>query len=303
MKKLIVSFGLIIASVCSFAQVQVFNGQVLINGSIVQPASLTVGGGTYTYPSDYTMGTYSNAQQNGSNWTFGVLSEANSSTVSSNGRSFGVLSVAGNATSGYNYGVTGIINGSNNGTGIYGSVGTYYTSIPGKYAGYFHGSTYVNGTLTATNVVTPSDIRLKTDIEKLSDYGSALENVLNMNVVTYNYKEQELSEAEKDTASVATIEALEKFNQANKERHYGLLAQELQEIYPDLVKEGQDGYLGINYIELVPVLIRSIQELKTELDDLKRNNAIQSATEQSYGQSKNVGIRIVDLQGRTIKIR
>ena len=36
-----------------------------------------------------------------------------------------------------------------------------------------------------------------------------------------------------------------------------------------MVIEGQDGYLGVNYVELVPILIRSIQELKQELDDVK----------------------------------
>lgn len=44
-------------------------------------------------------------------------------------------------------------------------------------------------------------------------------------------------------------------------------------IYPDLVREGQDGYLGVNYTELVPILIRSIQELKQELDEVRGGNA------------------------------
>ena len=33
--------------------------------------------------------------------------------------------------------------------------------------------------------------------------------------------------------------------------------------------EGQDGYLAVNYTELVPILIRSIQELKAELDEVR----------------------------------
>ena len=60
-----------------------------------------------------------------------------------------------------------------------------------------------------------------------------------------------------------------KYEQRRERRHFGLLAQELQAIYPNLVKEGQGGYLYINYIELVPILIRSIQELKAEIDELK----------------------------------
>ena len=52
-------------------------------------------------------------------------------------------------------------------------------------------------------------------------------------------------------------------------KHYGLSAQELQKLYPELVVEGQDGYLGVNYIELVPILIRSIQELKQQINELQ----------------------------------
>ena len=62
-----------------------------------------------------------------------------------------------------------------------------------------------------------------------------------------------------------------------KRCHYGLSAQELQSIYPDLVSEGQDGYLCINYIELVPILIQSIQELKQELD------AVRNETDKTRG--------------------
>lgn len=36
--------------------------------------------------------------------------------------------------------------------------------------------------------------------------------------------------------------------------------------------EGQDGYLTVNYVELVPILIRSIQELKQQLDSVSGND-------------------------------
>ena len=58
-----------------------------------------------------------------------------------------------------------------------------------------------------------------------------------------------------------------------KNKHYGLIAQELKEIYPDLVVESQDGFLAINYLEIIPLLIRSVQELKCELDATKNSNS------------------------------
>ena len=76
----------------------------------------------------------------------------------------------------------------------------------------------------------------------------------------------------------STLKILEaKNNKQSSIRHYGLIAQELQELYPDLVYEGQDGYLGINYVELVPVLICAIQELKQELNELKGNETVHKA--------------------------
>jgi hypothetical protein len=58
--------------------------------------------------------------------------------------------------------------------------------------------------------------------------------------------------------------------------HFGIDAEELQKVYPDLVLEGHDGYLAVNYMELVPLLIRSIQELKQQVDELSSSNLQQT---------------------------
>ena len=110
-------------------------------------------------------------------------------------------------------------------------------------------------------------MRLKENVTYLSEEkgNSALANVLDMNVIRYNY----IDAPKPDT--LRTDSAVEETS-TEKEMHYGLSAQELQTIYPDLVREGQDGYLGVNYIELVPILIRSIQELKQELDEVRGAN-------------------------------
>ena len=58
-----------------------------------------------------------------------------------------------------------------------------------------------------------------------------------------------------------------------EQRHYGVSAQELQKVFPHLVHEGQDGYLTVNYTELVPILLHSIQELKRQVDVLQEKTA------------------------------
>ena len=52
---------------------------------------------------------------------------------------------------------------------------------------------------------------------------------------------------------------------------YGVIAQEVQEEFPEIVKMGSDGYLTVDYIQLIPILIEAVKELKKEVDLLKQN--------------------------------
>lgn len=96
-----------------------------------------------------------------------------------------------------------------------------------------------------------------------------------MNIVEYNLKGQQFEEIPENTDPKKAEELrkeLEFLKKEDKEmtsrRHLGVDARELQKVYPGLVLEGQDGYLSVNYLEMVPLVIRSIQELKQELDEL-----------------------------------
>ena len=48
-----------------------------------------------------------------------------------------------------------------------------------------------------------------------------------------------------------------------------MLAQDVQKLFPELVTEGGDGYLSINYVELIPLLIQAVQDLSEEVEELK----------------------------------
>ena len=51
---------------------------------------------------------------------------------------------------------------------------------------------------------------------------------------------------------------------------YGFIAQEMQELFPDLVIKRDDGTLGIRYNGLIPVLVQTIKEQQTEIDNLTK---------------------------------
>jgi hypothetical protein len=58
----------------------------------------------------------------------------------------------------------------------------------------------------------------------------------------------------------------------DNKRHIGLIAQDVKELLPDLdVASGKEGTLGLRYEELTAILIKSVQELKQEINDLKEN--------------------------------
>ena len=171
--------------------------------------------------------------------------------------------------------------GSQNGAGIYGTSISENKGVVvgGRYAGYFYGPVKVTSTLTANEIVTLSDYRVKENVKALSN-SSSLDNLMNMNVVEYNYNENMIAPID-DGSDTATV--VSRARQLDKEesaipakKHYGLKAQELQQIYPDLVKESQEGYLTINYLEIIPLLVSSVQELNSKLEKYE-NGTIKKA--------------------------
>ena len=50
----------------------------------------------------------------------------------------------------------------------------------------------------------------------------------------------------------------------------GVIAQEVQKVIPEIVVERKNGYLGVDYKRLVPLLIESVKELKQEVEILKK---------------------------------
>ncbi len=212
---------------------------------------------------------------------YGVGGYSYSSTYLNTGRSWGVVGYAGNATNGYNYGVMGTHFGTGYGAGIVGTVnGNQDVFVPGVYAGYFVGDVYVTGTLTGNPVVN-SDKRYKKNIADL-DTKTTLKNVLQMLPVEYNLN-QIYTKSVGDSAVVKRPLYDEK-SQVFQKKHYGVIAQDLQKLYPDLVYEDTNGYLSVNYIGIIPLLIESIKELNAEIETLKTGtNSISASKVKSNG--------------------
>jgi len=110
-------------------------------------------------------------------------------------------------------------------------------------------STYmldVNGKIRGSNVAA-SDARWKTDIAPLDD---ALAKVTHLRGVTYRWKE-----AVRGTGT-----------------QIGLIAQEVEPVFPELVSTDDEGYKSVAYEQMVAPLIEAIKTLKAENDALKAEN-------------------------------
>jgi len=95
-----------------------------------------------------------------------------------------------------------------------------------------------------------SDARLKTNIKLISN---ALEKTISLDGMTFNWNI--LAEG-KDLII----------------REPGVIAQQIQEVLPEAVVLRDNGYLGVRYEKLVPLLIEAIKELNEKIDKLEKIN-------------------------------
>ena len=166
------------------------------------------------------------------------------------------------------------------GVGVYGATGSYIpaTWTNGNYAGYFSGDVKVTGTLTATTSTT-SDLRLKENVTNLNN-NLAIDILSQLRPVSFTFKrDSTIFYTSKDSSRI----------------HYGLIAQEVRTILPDLVSEDGAGYLSVNYTELIPFLLQAInaqqkqiEALSEEINMLSNNSAVQKVS--AKGRSNNLDI-------------
>jgi hypothetical protein len=104
----------------------------------------------------------------------------------------------------------------------------------------------MSGNLTmAGNVTAFSDIRLKDNITIIDN---ALEKVLHLNGVTFTRTDHE----DKD------------------KRHAGVIAQEVEKVFPEVVSEDNQGIKNIAYGNMIGLLIEAIKEQQRDINNLKQ---------------------------------
>ncbi|MCE9538435.1 MAG: tail fiber domain-containing protein [Bacteroidetes bacterium] len=120
-------------------------------------------------------------------------------------------------------------------------------SAPVGYMLYVNGDGYFNGNVNMAGTWYYSDKRFKKNITSLS---STLEKVLSLKTYSYYFDQQKFPE-----------------KNFNDKLQFGVLAQEIKEVFPNLVSEGKDGYYSVNYVEIIPLLITAMKEQQEMIEN------------------------------------
>ncbi|HWT01845.1 MAG TPA: tail fiber domain-containing protein [Pyrinomonadaceae bacterium] len=164
----------------------------------------------------------------------------------------------------YGDGVTiGVYGKSTGGTGVagesgsIGAAGIYGGNTAGGLAGFFAGNvdvegtvTVINGNVCADNIPCASDARLKQNVTNLN-YG--LNHLMRLRPVSWRWK-----------------------NEPEGKPQMGLVAQEVERVLPELVMREADAAkpLGLNYMALLPVAVKAIQEQQELIEQLQARVAL-----------------------------
>ena len=185
-------------------------------------------------------------------------------------------------------------------------------STDGLYAGFFRGDVRVTGTLYGT-LLTPSsssnnpsrlDAQQFVNLSSMEDE-SVTDKLQQVQLLQFHRSpdENKLTDEEIQEQRDAIREKREarQANETDEEIdeeiitevpqtklatiRYGLAADQLKAVYPELVYEDANGNVSINYIEMIPLLVQAINEVKTENSRLK--SALSELQEDVPYQSKS----------------
>jgi hypothetical protein len=154
------------------------------------------------------------------------------------------------------YALTNVLTGGNNGA-VYGNL--YLKDDLGNtlnLSGEGHvdasGNINAGGIVTAGTVTLTSDARLKTNINQLNN---ALSNVMKLRGVSYTWIDLKKT----------------------RKNQIGVIAQEVEEIYPEFVHTNKDGMKSVNYSQMTAVLIEAVKELNSKITNLENENSAMKA--------------------------
>jgi hypothetical protein len=105
----------------------------------------------------------------------------------------------------------------------------------------------VSGNVLANSYLTSSDGRFKKNVEAIGNEQSKLFSIRG---VSYEMNKESFKDYE-----------------FNDRKHIGLIAQEVREVFPELVYEDSNGYLSVDYVSFIPIIIEVLKNQSNTIKD------------------------------------
>lgn len=144
----------------------------------------------------------------------------------------------------------------------------------------------VNGVVRATSYLTSSDVRLKTDI---NDFNLDLtNNLISLNAKTYkpllieptNFNNQEG----------------DRIDDPRNKIKIGFIAQDVQKLFPELVNEDENGYLSVDYMGIIPIVVEAYKKQNLKIIQLEKDVEILSEIPSLVETIKQQSLKIEQLE-------
>ncbi len=87
-------------------------------------------------------------------------------------------------------------------------------------------------------------------------------------------------------------------NDDSKRTHFGVMAQEVAEIYPEIIHGDEESGYGVDYMSLVPLLLRAVQDQKQTIDALQEQ--VNALTEKIAESPKLADVLDIEPDAMTI---
>ena len=167
---------------------------------------------------------------------------------------------------------------------LHGKEGIFFTvnGTSGSIVGAFingYGDLDVTRNVSAVAYTQRSDIRLKTNVRNLN---GALASVIKLQGISYDLKStiedstlailnRVNARDEKDKKDLAKAKKGYEERKSDNLNNIGFSAQEVQKIFPQLVKTDKDGFLSVNYTALLPVAIEAVKEQQKIIEEQQKD--------------------------------
>lgn len=207
--------------------------------------------------------------------------------------------------------------------GVFGSTSSAFPYFlhSGIYAGYFDGTVRATGPIYAQAFYTPSanptggSNNVNTSVSLIGEEENVTDKLRNVSLFELQHTEQATA-TKKASPADEFLKGRNFQDLTKKELHqldsicmntpaektdplasvnYGLDAAQLKAVFPKLVRQDKEGNYSINYVEMVPLLVKSINEMSAKIETLEQQLEVEKQAKRVKSETTGIENNVSDI--------